>query len=177
MRWVNPRMISARSVPVGTGPPYGVGLPDGLLGQAGVALACEMGGVPRPCAPSQGDIAERSRMPPSRVAARRRSTRFGRIDRSHFGVAGRRRPGPLDSLASGRENRIDDWCQVRTTLTWNPVLDRIADTPEGAAHRRSNGRWARTPLVTVQSDEVIGGGWRDQLARLARARGYDRFPL
>ena len=98
-------------------------------------------------------------------------------DRSHFGVAGQRRPGPLDSLASGRENRIDDRCQVRTTLTWNPVLDRIADTPEGAAHRRSDGRWARTPLVTVQADEVIGGGWRDELARSARARGNDRFPL
>src|SRR3954470_22841299 len=97
--------------------------------------------------------------------------RVGVIDRSDFGVAGQRRPGTLDSLASGRENRIDDWCQVRTTLTRNPVLDRIADTPDGAVHRRSIGRCARTPLVTVQADEVIGGGWRDQLARLARARG------
>jgi uncharacterized protein (DUF302 family) len=92
-------------------------------------------------------------------------SRFGLIDRSHFGVTGQRRPGPLDSVASGRENRIYDWCQVRTTLTWNPDLERIADTPEGAAHRPSNGRWARTPLVTVQADEVIGavGGtnWRD----------------
>src|SRR5262249_29318482 len=170
MRWVNPRVIPARGAPPGIGPPCGVGLRDGLHGQAGVALAFEMGGVPRPCVPSQGDIAERSRMPPSRVAARRRSTRFGRIDRSHFGVAGQRRPGPLDSLPSGRENRIDDWCQVRTTPTWFPVLDRMADTPEGAAHRRSNGRWARTPLVIVQADEVFWGGWRDQLARLARAR-------
>jgi hypothetical protein len=102
---------------------------------------------------------------------------FGRIDRSNFGVADQRRPGSLDSLARGRDNRIDDRCQVRATLTWNPVLNRIADTPEGAAHRRSNGRWARTPLVTVQADEMIGGALRDQLGRLARAQGgNDRFP-
>src|SRR5262249_1824957 len=75
-------VIPARGAPAGTGPPYGVGLRDGLYGQVGVALAFEMGEVPRPCVQSQGDIAERSRIPPSRAAARPRSTRFGLIDRS-----------------------------------------------------------------------------------------------
>ena len=59
MRWVNPRVIPARGGSAGTDPPYGVGLRDGLYGQAGVALAFEMGEVPRPCVQSQGDIAER----------------------------------------------------------------------------------------------------------------------
>jgi hypothetical protein len=89
MRWVNPRVIPARGAPADTGPPYGVGLRDGLHGQAGVALAFELGEVPRPCVQSRGDIAERSRMPPSRVAARLRSTRFGRIDRSSREITSR----------------------------------------------------------------------------------------
>lgn len=156
--------------------PTGLGSPTGSMAKQ-ESLWLSSWEDPRPCVQSQGDIAGRSRMPRSRVAARRRSPRFGRIDRSHFGVAGQRRPGPLDSLTSGRENRINDRWQVRTTLTWIPVLDRIADTPEGAAHRRSNGRWARTPLEIVQADEVFRGGWRDQLARLARAWGNDCFPL
>ena len=54
MRWVNPRVIPARGVSAGTDPPYGVGLRDGLYGQAGVALAFEMGEVPQTCVQSQG---------------------------------------------------------------------------------------------------------------------------
>ena len=101
------------------------GLRDGLYGQAGVALAFEMGEVPRPCVQSQGDIAERSRMPPSRVADRLQSTRFGRIDRSNlgsidFGVVGperassrstadSRRAGRPGRPGSGHENGLSPW--------------------------------------------------------------------
>ena len=62
MRWVNSRVIPARGASAGTEPPYGVGLRDGLYGQAGVALAFEMREMPRPSVQSQGGIAERSRM-------------------------------------------------------------------------------------------------------------------
>ena len=63
MRWVNSRVIPARGASAGTEPPYGVGLRDGLYGQAGVALAFEMREMPPPCVQSHGGIAERSRMP------------------------------------------------------------------------------------------------------------------
>ena len=104
MRSVNPYVIPTRGPAAGTGPPYAVGLRGGLYSQAEVALAFEMGEVPRPCVQSQGDIAEESRMPPSRVAARLRSTRVGRIDRSKlgsigFGVVGPKRVSPLRGQA------------------------------------------------------------------------------